>query len=581
MAQQIEQGDYIFFQDTTVGGPPVLWDWYFPGGSPTGSAFQNPIIQYFSPNSLGYGASLYVEDAFSISSSKTENNAIVVIPENLAAISLNSSPGNLTLSQNVLYTVTGPTGKLAYYDWSLPGTGGFTGPTSQTQSLKVNSWLSITGSEFGALQSSFTTTASVIYFSVTGNSVSATRNVTFIKCGTYEEFNLASATGSFPSPTTQYIQAINTVYTTDAFGLAGSGIVFLVGQPSYPNAIETLSSHVQGENVEFWSSSKDFVLDGSNLGALSTLQLLASKQAFDILGVAYTGWQNLTRYTQGNYMFPYDLSTYFNSAFYVGDFSNSTSSATIISEVGIFNFNSLFFNDAYYASESSVSISGKWTDGTTIFPAAYLEGLDGANGASGPIGLQCLPSRQLVGDDVRLVLTIQNSTDGTINGYVSGADNTINVLISDGATPTGNSPDGNLFFAQDTGASGYVSLINAAITAAGFSSNVEAFASPDYCYKPLVYSSNEGQYFQGMKMVIKNNVNALNSSYKIIRVKIESNISSWASPYNLYPVAGRPTNPGTADGNWLGFASEFVSNPYQESNNASQPFRGFIFKANT
>jgi hypothetical protein len=580
MAQQIEQGDYIFFQDTTVGGPPVLWDWYFPGGSPTGSAFQNPIIQYFSPNSLGYGASLYVEDAFSISSSKTENNAIVVIPENLAAISLNSSSGNLTLSQNVLYTVTGPTGKLAYYDWSLPGTGGFTGPTSQTQSLKVNSWLSLTGSEFGALLSSYTTTASVIYFSVTGNSVSATRNVTFVKCGTYEEFNLASATGSFPSPTTQYVQVINTVYTTDDFGLSGSGIVFLVGQPSYPNAIETLSSHVQGEGVDFWSSSKDFVLDG-NLGSLRSLQFLASKQAFDTLGVAYTGWENLTRYTQGNYMFPYDLSTYFNSAFYVGDVSNASSASYITGDVGISNFNSLFFNDAYYASQSSVSISGPWIDGSTIFPAAYLEALDGANGASGPIGLQCLPARQLVGDDVRLVLTIENSVNGTIGGYSPAADNTINVLISDGANPTGNSPDGNLVFAQDTGASGYVSLINAAITAAGFSSNIEAFASPNFCYKPLIYSSSEGQYFQGMKMVIKNNINALNPSLKIIRVKITSNVSSWMSPFNLYPVTGRPTNPGIADGNWLGFASEYVSNPYQENNTDAQAFRGFIFKANT
>jgi hypothetical protein len=581
MAQQIEQGDYIFFQDTTIGGPPVLWDWYFPGGSPTGSAFQNPIIRYLSPNSLGYNANLYVEDVFSISSTKSDNNAIFVTPENLSAISLSQTPGTLTLSQDVTYTVFGPTGKLSYYEWNLPGTGGFTGPTSQTQNLAVNSWLSITGSEFGSLSSSYTATASVIFFSVTGNTVSTTNSVTFIKCGSYEAFNLAGANGNFPSPTTQYVQVTNTTSTTDDFGLPGSGIVFSVSQPLYPNAIETLSSHVQGERVEFWSCSKDFVFGGIlGLGVLGSLQVVSSKQAFDILGVSYTGWETLTRYTQGNYMFPYDLSTYFNSTFYVGDVSNSTSSSYIINDVGISNFNSLFFDDAFYASQSSVSISGPWVDGTVIYPAALLTFQDGAGGASGGFGLQCLPSYQLVGSDVTLTLTVENSSNGTIAGYSPGQDNVISVPISSfGINPNGNSPDFTLFFAQDTGTPGYVSIINSAIALAGFSSNIEAFASPDFCYQPLIYSANVGSYFQGMKIAIKDNLNPLNPLLTIIRVKIECDTSMWFPPFNVYPVAGRPT--GGINGNWLGFASEYISNPYMENNVNDPAFRGFIFKGNT
>jgi hypothetical protein len=572
MAQQIEQGDYIFFQDATQGGPPVLWDWYFPGGSPTGSGFQNPIIRYLAPNSSGYNVSLYVEDAFSIYSTKTENNAIYVTPENLSSITLST---NLfaTLSENVTYTVSGPTGKLSFYSWSLPGTGGFTGATSQTQSLKIDSWLSITGSELGAAYSVFPTTASVTYFSVIGNSTSASTGINLVKSGYKETFNFLQEGGNFPSPTTQYFQVINTVFNTVAIGMGGGGQVFRVGQPYYPNAVENLSSRVQGEGLQFWSCSSDFPNIGGLPGSLEPLQFVASKTAFDVLGVPYTGWEGLSRYTLGNYMFPNDLSTYFNSTFYFGDAGNNLSNPTILSDVGISNFNSLFFNDAYYASQSSVSITG-----SSLQPAALILNLDGAAGASGNVGLQCLPAFSLVGGDVKLTITIENSVDGTISGYSSGSDDVIGLTISDGGNPNGNSPDGTLFFAQDTtGASGYVSLINSAIASAGFSSNIEAFASPDYCYKPNAYSTNVGDYFQGMKIVIKDRVNALNSSFKIIRVRIEGNHGSWNFPYDQYPVAGN-SNPS---GNWLGFYSEYVSNPYQEIFTGEQPFRGFIFKGNT
>jgi hypothetical protein len=82
-----------------------------------------------------------------------------------------------------------------------------------------------------------------------------------------------------------------------------------------------------------------------------------------------------------------------------------------------------------------------------------------------------------------------------------------------------------------------------------------------------------------MKIVIKDNLNALNGKI-IIRVKIECDNSLWTPPFQQYPVAGRPTFPGS-NGNWLGFASEYVSNPYMEYNPDNQAFRGFIFRGNT
>jgi hypothetical protein len=571
MAQQIEQGDYIFYQDATVGGPPVLWSWLFPGGTPTGSSNQNPIVRYLAPNSLGYNVTLYVEDTYSIYSSKTENNAIVVVPENLSSISLSASTANATLSETVLYTVAGPTGKLSYYDWDLPGTGGFTGPTSQTQSLTVNSWLDLTGSDAGSFFSIASLDASVTYFSVTGNSLTVTTPINFIKSGYFESFNLLSATGAFPSPTTQYTQAINTVTQTSSIGLGGGGYVWLFGQPYYPNAIENLSSRVQGETVDFWSCSKDFAFPFGSIdaGKLENLQFVASKQAFDVLGVSPTGWESLSRYTVGNYMFPYDLSTYFNSSFYLADV-NSLVTGTPISNNGYSSFNSLFLNDAYYASQSSASMSARYP---SVQPAAFLLNLDGAAGASGSPGLQCIPSPTLVGGTVTLTLTVQYSTNGKISGYNPASDNVININFS----PPGNSPDASLFFAQDTiGGSGFVSLINAALTSAGLASNIEAMASPSFCWSPALYELTTGQYFQGCKIVIKDVVDPGNPHLKIIRVRVQGNSGSWNPPYNLYTVTG---NAGS--GSWLCFADEDISNPYQEYDTQSLPFRGFKFRGNT
>lgn len=570
MSEQIEQGDYIFYQDATIGGPPVIWDWFFPGGSPTGSSSQNPVVQYFSPNLLGYNASLYVEDAFALNSSTSKNNIIVVTPENLSAIGILASPSSgIGLSQNVQYTGTGPTGKLSYYQWILPGTGSFSG-TATTENLAINSWLALTGSELGSVNSTFSTLASLNFFSITGNSVSVNTPVSFVKCGSPESFNYLEGSTRFPSPTGSYVQVTQTIHNTSTIGLGGGGNVYLVSQPSASNVIDNSSSHVQGEVVDFWSCSSDFNIVGFP-GYLQGTQFVASKTAFDVLGVSYTGWQSLTRYTLGNYMFPNDISTYFNDNFYIGDVGNNLGSNTIQTDVGISNFIDLFFEDSYYASQSSVSITG-----TGLQPVAFSLNLDGANGLSGGFGLQCLPSRSLAGSDIKLTLTVESSTDGTILGYSPIYNVAINVTISDAGSPTGNSPDGTLIFAQDTGAgSGFVSKINSAISAAGFSSAIEAFAGPDFCYKPGLYSGNEGQYFQGFKLVIKDNVNPVNAGVKIVRVRISSNSSSWTSPYN-YPVAG-----STQSLNWLGLYNDYISNPYQEINQNKQAFRGFIFVGNS
>jgi PKD repeat protein len=42
-------GDSVRFKDASWNGEPVTWNWSFPGGSPSGSNMQNPVVQYSVP----------------------------------------------------------------------------------------------------------------------------------------------------------------------------------------------------------------------------------------------------------------------------------------------------------------------------------------------------------------------------------------------------------------------------------------------------------------------------------------------------------------------------------------------------
>jgi hypothetical protein len=597
MSLQIQQGDYIFYQDTSVGGPPVYWDWSFPGGTPTGSSSQNQVVRYLSPYVPGYNASLYVEDSFGVFSSKTVDNAISVTSENLSSVLLlcafpipptaNTSlfqEGAVALGQELLFSVTGPTSNLSYYSWNLAGTGGFTGTTAN-QSLKVQSWLDLTGSEYGGVYNVGPGTPSALtYFSTLNNSVVAYSSALYLKAGLPEDFNFLGKTGSFTSPTGSYIQTIKTSTSTSSTNLGGGGYIFQFNQPLGPTAAieNSYSGRVEGERIDFWSCSLDFAFPvAGNPGALLNMEYLASQGGFQALGVTENGWENLTRYTEGNYMFSGDLTNYFNSTFYLGDVSNATN-IDGFENIGDSALQQLFFNDSYYASQSSVSLSAR---ASRKFPAGYLLSLDGGLGA-GQV-LQCLPSPGLAGTNVRISLWIQFSYDGTYAGNSYFSD-----IIEIYLPEPGNSPDGTLYLVQDTiyqGLTGIASYINSALASAPYgpySNNIEAFSSPDYCWRPADNSSTIGINSQGLKLVIKDNyVPNILGSYGpgyISYVDIYGNHDTWNSPYNQYPIAGLDGNPYPISGpdvlaNWLSFYSSRIGNPYGLANPTELPFRGFKF----
>ena len=311
MSIAITQGDYVLYQDTSVGNPTSR-AWNFPGGTPTGASSLNPIVRYLSPNSSGYNVKLTVTKS-SISSFKEEINIISVTPENTSVtLTSNVTAPSVNMGTTVTYTTAGSTGNLSYYSWTLAGIAGFTG-TAQNQPTTLYSWIDLTGSESGSVYSTYTSTSSVIFNSVLGNTSSSNTSVTYSKNGGFEPYNYFE---DAYTPGTQYYEVNPTGIYASAIGMAGSGQIFGV-DTDFASAlpIDNTQFRAQGETVNYWSSSQDieFVqgLPGNFPG-----QFVASSTAFNAMGVTQTGWGSLSRYTAGNYMIPGDLGTYFNYVFY-------------------------------------------------------------------------------------------------------------------------------------------------------------------------------------------------------------------------------------------------------------------------
>ena len=563
MSIEITQGDYVLYQDTSIGNPTGrAWD--FPGGTPTGASTLNPIVRYLSPNRAGYDVKLTVTKS-AVSSFKQEKKIIVVKSENTSVtLTSNAASPSVNMGTQVTYTAAGSTGNLSYYSWTLAGIAGFTG-TAQNQSTTLYSWLNLTGSESGAVYSTYTSTSSVIFNSVLGNTASSNTNVTYSKNGGFEPYNYLE---DAYTPGTQYYDVNPTGIYASVVGMAGAGEIFGV-DTDFASAlpIDNTQFRAQGETVNYWSSSQDIEFV-QNIPGNFPGQFVASSTAFDAMGIPQTGWGSLSRYRAGNYMIPGDLGTYFNNVFYFTDlyaYQKNLESTRSWTGRQVFN---LVFNDTSIGYQSSRSLELAKTSGAT--PAAFTLGLDGGGGLSGGVGGACLPSAVFTATPtVELYLTLKYSSSGSIDQIDPTLDIPITVIVSDAGITggQGNCPDGTLMVAQDTVAGvGIATLINDAITNAGYSSYVGASASPDYAWL-----SDSGAYdinaFNGLSISILDR----GSPPYLVAVDLSDN-----GPWLTFPYNGFPTSPGIT--NWLSFNSNRVANPYQLFDiSYNMPVRGWYF----
>jgi hypothetical protein len=440
--------------------------------------------------------------------------------------------------------------------------------------------LDLTGSESGATYSTYVSTSSVILTSLLGNTASSSVTVAYSKNGKFEGYNYLA------SPFTlglAYYSVADTGILLTALGISGSGNAYRIGTTgsTAPIPINNTQFRAQGEITSYWSSSQDFTMPSNLNYGLFTGQYIASSLAFNALGVpGATGWGSLTRYTQGNYMLPGDLGTYFSNIFYFADIqgygktlvSNRYWTSTQVSD--------LIFNEFSIGYQSSKALEVAFYSGE--YPVAYEYELDGAGGASGGYGGACLPSASYVSGTVKIYLTMRFSQiSPCINNIDPGYDITVEVTISDIliAGGIGNSPDGTLVFMQNTGTgtgTGVASLINAALVSDGngLENNVVASASPDYAWMYNIPSGVDPNTFNGLKIsIINNQWPNPGSGIFLVAVDLSDN-GPWAGR------RGVPTTATIGKTNWISFNTNRIANPYQIANPGSTgPVRGWYFSS--
>jgi len=352
--------------------------------------------------------------------------------------------------------------------------------------------------------------------------------------------------------------------------MSGAGDVFLVNTDYYSALpINNTEFRAQGEIVGYFSSSQDIEFLPQVYGYYPG-QYVASNFAFKTLGVTPGAWSSLSRYAVGNYMIPGDLKVYFSYVFYFADVF-AYGKSMVVDRYWTNNLvDSLIFNETSFGYQSSRSLELSITFGDA--PTAYIVGLDGAGGLSGGVGGACLPSAKLTGTaTVELYLTIKFSTLGDIDTIDPLLDVEIPVVVSDKlvAGGTGNSPDGDLVFMQNTpGGTGVATSINNALIAYGYDSNIVASASPDYAWAAGsgLYDANT---FNGLKIAI---IDRGSSPPYITAVDLSDN-GPWAPNINF---PGVPNIMGRT--NWISFNTNRIANPYQLNITSDpQPKRGWDF----
>jgi hypothetical protein len=563
MSVSITQGDYIYYTDTSLG-TISQWSWNFPGGTPTGSTGQNPTVRYLSSNVSGYGASLTIYDP-PLSSTSTQNNIITVNPENLS-VTLTASPSTTYMSGNILYTATGPTANVNYYTWSYT-VGSATGTSNSINPSVGDDWSIIAGTELGAPYSTVTRSSSVLLTSNIGNTNTASRNIIYVKSGPPSSNNLL-----IYNPYYSLEAAVVSGVITSGIGMNGYGLVIgITGGIEVDNS----TFRAQGENLSYWSACLD-VQYGGKIGYI-TGSHVASLLAFVNLGVPDTGWASLTRYTAGNYMATGDISYYFSNKFYFADTTNQLENLTLDPRQFTYSQIEDFFESLSFAYQTSKSLEMD----PTQFPAAYKINslyalpMDGYSGASGGIGGCCIPSKNITGTPPEIYLDVYYSNDNTQAGI-----NPIPVTVTATFTSPGNSPDGYLFLAQDTGAgNGIASTLNTALTGVTgpdnvnpMSSFIEVTASPQNAWFFGGVGPYDAYVFNGLKVsIIDNNPSGPNYLYKVV---LRSNYLSWNPPYGSYEIVGDGVS---GSSNWLCFYSDTISNPKCKSDPTSIPFRGFVY----
>jgi hypothetical protein len=281
-----------------------------------------------------------------------------------------------------------------------------------------------------------------------------------------------------------------------------------------------------------------------------------------------------------------DIATYFSNTLYVGDHTGVLGKLLLPNRFWTESQISSIVFEECIASQTSKNM--ELFPGYTPLASLFFE--DGYNGASGGRGGCCLPSQSIAIGDVIIYIDLYYSGDGSIQNIDPGLTTTISVTISDITINGGfgNSPDGRLVLAQDTGnGPGIASLIqteldNYFVGNLGNPMNVfmSAEASPEYAFEYAL-----GQYdvnvFNGLKLTIRKNdpINPGGGPY-LVKAVLRDNFATSQFMLPAYIKTSAFGFSGPLLGNWTCLGLDYLSNPAQEyQQNLPFPYRGFSYGA--
>lgn len=529
----INQGDHIYYYDLSTGG--LSREWTFPGGTPSTSSVYGPDIRYYGVNYTGYSTGLVVTGAGGITAAAFKPNIIVVYPELFnPAISVSYNGVSVTdspMSRTLHYSVTGTVSSgIEEYNWEIPELQGMNTPTVD---FACTDWYSLTGTYVGSPNSSYLANASADIISVVGNEVVLNYGINFRKIGVQESVNYWNP-GTYATSGKYYDCAVLS-QRTSTLGLGGNSLVFKIDFAAYSPKWNNTSFHSTQEVVYLWPNSPDV----SKTYAPIKTNIVLSGSALSTAG-ATGGYASELRVISGNYIIPGDISSKFANKFFITDQTSGNAFTTLVDgnrkwENGSLNF---FIENKYYLSGSSkfIELGGFYTEflgggvfskGTSqIYPYANLAtGYGYFNGSGGyawdggwavedgadPIAWYHgvgLPSGFLFDDlygygdqivDIRLILRDYEGT--TIDDFT---------FVISGVTYPGNSPDGYLILAGESGfgdTHGLAYLFNAGIASrgGGLSNNIifedNGYFAPYRSIPNGIY--NNSSFFSALRMSIK------------------------------------------------------------------------------
>ena len=566
----INQGDYIYYLDESTGNDSR--DWWFQGGTPTGGTAFAPSVRYLGINSDGYDTKLIASQG-TISKTNYKEGIIVVYPENFD-IDFTVTPSSQNMSQLAQYSATGQTGSgVSSYLWSsIPGIGSTSGPLLQTFSYTANDWFQITGTYVGSPNSSFVGSPTLSAYSDAGNFDTANKSITYFKLGPEESINYADP-GTYATSGIYYDPQIMSIDTSAIPSIGGSNIILRIDQSSYSPKWDNTAFHSTSETVFFFPNNQDLNVSSNKF------QIILNGSALDQLAIA-EGYPMKTannEMDQGNYISPGFVSANMYDSFVITDYV-TTGSGNSISNISSFigsgnrdwSNNAIlgYLQNEHYFSGSSKYIEN-WGYASRKAPlydlasvSAYNSNISGYNwsgtGGSPPAYLHgvCVPSSFFFSDvygssgNVDINVVLRSTSDTIISSFT--------VILSGGGS-SGNSYDGYLILAQDTGYNtfdGIATLINNEITSQGLNTNI-VVESQDY-WAPYENGGNQSSprynknSFHGLRVNILNpNIggNILNSVSMAWGSGYSSIMSSLSFLREDFKILSLPFSSGQADSN--------------------------------